>query len=94
MTHHANKLHKEFQEKYGPYFLDKKMKFEKDEWYQIEGKDYQFVEKLESRETYWEAHWLFYNKSNGGVNLIAELKGNYYDLSHKEIEVKKIKEKK
>ena len=66
------------------------MKFQKDEWYRIEGKNYQFVEKLEGRESYWEAHWLFFNKSNGGVNLIAELKGNFYDLSHKEIQVEKI----
>ena len=65
------------------------MEFQKDEWYRIEGKDYQFVEKLEGRETYWEAHWLFFNKSNGGVNLITELKGIYYDLSHKEIQVEK-----
>ena len=66
------------------------MNFQKDEWYRIEGKDYQFVEKLEGRESYWEAHWLFFNKDSGGVNLIAELKGNFYNLSHKEIQVEKI----
>jgi len=67
------------------------MKFQKDEWYRIEGKDYQFVEKLEGKSSYWEANWLFFNKSTGSVNLIAELKGNYYDLSHKKIEVKPVK---
>ena len=70
------------------------MKFEKDEWYRFEGNVYQFVEKLEGRESYWEASWLFFNKSNGCVNLIAELKGAYYDLSHKKIEVEKIGEEK
>lgn len=66
------------------------MKFEKDEWYLIEGKEYKFVEKLKEKETYWEAHWLFFNNYNGGINLIAELNGNYYDLSHKKIVVEKM----
>jgi hypothetical protein len=69
------------------------MKFEKDKWYRIGGKDYQFVEQLKGRESYWEAHWLFFNKSNGGVNLIAEKKGIYYELDHSEIQVEKIEEK-